>query len=318
MRKALVVGIDFYPNLSNLNGCVNDASSVASILERNYDGTLNFNVKKMLATGKDNAVSRACLEDSITELFSGTGEVAILYFSGHGYTENENGYLITSDSTSRGRDGVKMEDVIEQANKSKINNKIIILDCCHAGEMGTAKYFNNVSIVGEGVTILSACTKGQYALETKGHGVFTSLLIDALYGGAADIMGNISPGGIYAYIDRALGPWSQRPVFKTNVESFVSLRTAKPSLEQGELIQIDKIFQKPDEIFPLDPSFEPESDMPNIENTKVFAVLQKMESVNLVVPVGEEHMYHAAINSKGCKLTPLGLHYWTLVNKKLI
>ena len=127
MRKALVVGIDYYPHLSNLNGCVNDASSVASVLERNYDGTLNFNIKKALATGKDNAVTRACLEDAISDLFSGTGEIAVFYFSGHGYTENENGYLITSDSTSRGRDGVKMEDVIEQANKSKILNKIIMI-----------------------------------------------------------------------------------------------------------------------------------------------------------------------------------------------
>ena len=318
MRKALVVGIDYYPHLSNLNGCVNDASSVASVLERNYDGTLNFNIKKALATGKDNAVTRACLEDAISDLFSGTGEIAVFYFSGHGYTENENGYLITSDSTSRGRDGVKMEDVIEQANKSKILNKIIILDCCHAGELATMKYFNRVSLVGEGVTILSACTKGQYALETNGHGIFTSLLVDALHGGAADIMGNISPGGVYAYIDRALGSWSQRPVFKTNVESFISLRSVKPALAHSDLMKIDEIFKNPGEVFPLNPSFEPDSPSPDSNNTKIFAVLQKMESVNLVVPVGEEHMYYAAMNSKGCKLTPLGLHYWTLVNKKLI
>ena len=318
MRKALVVGIDYYPHLSNLNGCVKDASSVASVLERNYDGTLNFNIKKALATGKDNAVTRACLEDAISDLFSGTGEIAVFYFSGHGYTENENGYLITSDSTSRGRDGVKMEDVIEQANKSKILNKIIILDCCHAGELATMKYFNRVSLVGEGVTILSACTKGQYALETNGHGIFTSLLVDALHGGAADIMGNISPGGVYAYIDRALGSWSQRPVFKTNVESFISLRSVKPGLAHSDLMKIDEIFKNPGEVFPLNPSFEPDSPSPDSNNTKIFAVLQKMESVNLVVPVGEEHMYYAAMNSKGCKLTPLGLHYWTLVNKKLI
>ena len=30
-----------------------------------------------------------------------------------------------------------------------------------------------------------------------------------------------------------------------------------------------------------------------------------MEGVGLVVPVGEEHMYYAAMNSTACKLTAL-------------
>jgi len=38
----------------------------------------------------------------------------------------------------------------------------------------------------------------------------------------------------------------------------------------------------------------------------------------LVVPVGEDHMYYAAINSKSCKLTILGEHYWKLVKKNRI
>lgn len=35
MRKALCVGIDSYKNISDLHGCVNDANSVKSALERN-------------------------------------------------------------------------------------------------------------------------------------------------------------------------------------------------------------------------------------------------------------------------------------------
>ena len=45
----------------------------------------------------------------------------------------------------------------------------------------------------------------------------------------------------------------------------------------------------------------------------VFKNLQRLESVGLVYPVGEEHMYFAAMNSKSCKLTPLGQHYWNCV-----
>jgi hypothetical protein len=37
MRKALVVGIDYYDNVPLLYGCVNDAYSVKSVLDRNAD-----------------------------------------------------------------------------------------------------------------------------------------------------------------------------------------------------------------------------------------------------------------------------------------
>lgn len=38
MRKALVVGIDDYPS-APLHGCINDATSFASIIENNGDGS---------------------------------------------------------------------------------------------------------------------------------------------------------------------------------------------------------------------------------------------------------------------------------------
>ena len=51
---------------------------------------------------------------------------------------------------------------------------------------------------------------------------------------------------------------------------------------------------------------------------KIFAELQKLEGVGLVVPVEEEHMYFAAMKSKGCELTSIGKQYWRLVNKGAI
>ncbi len=47
MKKALIVGIDNYLNISDLTGCVNDAHDVANVLARNADGILNFDVKVM-------------------------------------------------------------------------------------------------------------------------------------------------------------------------------------------------------------------------------------------------------------------------------
>ena len=57
---------------------------------------------------------------------------------------------------------------------------------------------------------------------------------------------------------------------------------------------------------------------PNPENTQKFAVLQKYNRVNLVVPVDAPHMWHAAMESKSCKLTVLGEHYRRLVERDRI
>ena len=50
-------------------------------------------------------------------------------------------------------------------------------------------------------------------------------------------------------------------------------------------------------------------DNPNPSNTAIFSILQKFNRVNLLVPVNAPHMYHAAMESKSCKLTVLGEHY---------
>ena len=54
------------------------------------------------------------------------------------------------------------------------------------------------------------------------------------------------------------------------------------------------------------------------KNIRVFSDLQKLEGIGLVVPVGEEHMYFAAMNSKSCALTSMGKQYWRLVHNNLI
>jgi hypothetical protein len=50
-------------------------------------------------------------------------------------------------------------------------------------------------------------------------------------------------------------------------------------------------------------------------NTAKFAILQKFNRVNLVVPIDAPHMWDAAIESKSCKLTVLGEHYRRLVER---
>lgn len=321
MRKALVVGINYYAHSQPLFGCVDDAHSVKAILERHGDGSVNFDVQLFTGTGPSDVVSRSNLNDYIEKLFSDDSEIALFYFAGHGHIEATGGYLLASDS-KRGDEGVSLTSLLVLANASKAKNKIIVLDSCHSGIAGTPPVSDQNAVLSEGITILTASTKDQYATEENGRGVFTTLFVDALSGVAANLVGDISPGGVYAYVDQSLGAWEQRPVFKTNVKSFVSLRKVQPTIQLVDLQRIVEFFPNRGFQYSLDPSFEPElkgrSDgmpEPNPENTRKFAILQKYNRVNLVVPVGAPHMWHAAMESKSCKLTVLGEHYRQLVAK---
>jgi hypothetical protein len=324
MRRALIVGIDYYEHGSPLFGCVNDAYAVKSILERHDGGSVNFDCMLLTGTGPTDRVNRSDLKDSIEKLFEGEAEIALLYFAGHGHIEATGGYLLTTDSR-RGDEGVSLSEILTLANSSSARNKVIVLDSCHSGIAAAAPTDPRLATLSEGMTVLTASTKDQYATEQNGRGVFTSLFVDALSGSAANLTGDITPGSVYAHIDQSLGAWEQRPVFKTNVRQFVSLRRATPPMALADLRRITEFFPSPGYEFPLDPTFEPElkgrdSGMPAPipENTRIFAILQKYNRLNLLVPVDSRHMWNAAMESKACRLTALGEHYRRLVERNRI
>lgn len=330
MRKALIVGIDYYHQIRALSGCVNDAHNMRSVIERHADGSVNFATPKILtANGPTSAISRTELKDSIRELFAGDSDIALLYFAGHGHIEDTGGYLCASDCKT-GDDGLPISEIMTLANKSNAKNKIIILDSCHSGIAGGRNDSSSLAEIKDGMTILTASTADQYAAEVEGggSGLFTNLLVDALSGAAANLVGDVTPGSIYAHIDQSLGPWAQRPVFKTNVKTFVSLRKVVPPIAMTDLRSIANLFPHAGFQFKLDPSFEPERSCeqnsdptipkPDPKNTATFAILQKFVKVNLLRPVDAPHMWHAAMQSKSCELTVLGEHYRQLVATNLI
>lgn len=324
MRKALIVGIDFYENIVSLRGAVKDARRVNDVLEYNDDEKVNFQTPKlMLGVDENSPVTRADIRNSVKELFAEDAEVALFYFSGHGYIDATGGFLCASDCAS-GDDGLPLQDVMSFANNSPAKNKIILIDSCHSGDAGRSSTSPDIAEIKEGVTILTASTAGQYAMENEEGGVFTTLLVDALSGSAANLVGDVTPGSIYAHIDQSLGTWDQRPVFKTNVKSFVSLRKANSPVKLKSIRKLTKLFTNYDTELSLDPAYEPErsqietSIQPDPIKTANFAILQELVAVNLVEPVGAQHMWHAAMNSKACRLTVLGQYYWKLVSRRLI
>lgn len=294
-RKALVVGIDDYPTCP-LNGCCNDSEAVKDLLSNHENGDPNFSVWK-----KDNVATKGELKGLIEKCFEGDADVALFYYSGHGHIDSVGGYLVTPDF-SQNDYGVSLQEVLTIANNSKCKERIIILDSCYSGFMGSINTVGqNTAVINEGVTIMTASRNSQTSMEIDGHGVFTALFMEALKVGAADITGHISIASIYAFIDKALGPWEQRPVFKTNVTRFTSLREVTPQVDISVLRRITDYFDTENFKYALDPSYEPTNRLDEVHNviepyanernTCIFTDLQKLEGIGLVVPVDENHMY---------------------------
>lgn len=337
-REALVIGNFTYADgEKNLAVCKNDAYYVATLLRHheivspcrkrtmNKTGECegprvpNFNVSELYNLRAEDILQK------VDDLFEGEGELALFYFSGHGREEWWGTGIVGSDNKS-----ISLEDIMHRANASRYRNRIIILDSCFSGAAGEAfKGYGDttraVSFISPGVSVLCACQADQLAFVGSDgtYSCFTSMLIDALDGRAASIDGLISLGSIYDYIDRNMARNAQRPVFKTNVNGFCSLRRVTPVVQEDDLRRMLGYFKADISEIGLNPSFEftnkKNAESLSIEpyadeaNVKIFKDLQKLVSAGLAEPVGEEHMYYAAMNSKSCRLTRSGRFYWHLL-----
>jgi hypothetical protein len=324
----LVIGIDDYAT-APLHGCVNDATAVSQLLESNGDGSPNFSVRTV--TSNDVPVTGAVLGQVVSELFKGEAEMAVLYFAGHGIINPDThvGYIVSQDGR-KGSWGMALSEILGVANDAhpRIKSSVIILDCCHAGYAGEVAGLpgSNASVISTGVTILTATHRDGTAAERQRHGVFTEILLDGLAGGCSDICGNITPASLYSHVDQTLGPWEQRPIYKANVQTFVTLRQVAPKVPLEVLRRLPTYFPDRASVYALDPSYEEDrrnaTDVAHVpvnpDNVRVFKELQRCNRHGLVVPMDAEHMYYAAINSTGCRLTAIGVHYRNLAATKRI
>ena len=310
MRRALIVGIDDY-EWSPLTASINDANAMTGCLEKHENGMPNFDCKKWISSEKK--ITKTFLKKQLTLLFSNEADVALFYFSGHGTQTDLGSYLVTQDAT-KFDEGVSLNDIIIMANQSKAHEVVIILDCCHSGHAGNNPFSDeNIVMLREGVSILTSSRHHQVSkAKRNGYGALTRIICQALDGSASDLLGEVNISAIYNYADKVLSSWQQRPVFKSHVSTMVPLRTVRPHIQLEKLRMLSTYFEKSNSEIKLSPEYEPTEKPANPEKEKVFSHLQSFTSAGLVKPIGEEHMYFAALNKKPCKLTPLGQFYWDL------
>ena len=316
-RRAFLFGIDTYDRFTHLTGCVNDAMSLAPLLAENEDESPNFTV--ISRTSDKSRITRSSVFGDLECLLAPGADVALLYFAGHGQLEQEDLHLVTQDGAPRDT-GLAFSKALKLIQESKVPEVLVILDCCFSGGAGGVPLLgSDVVVLRKGVSILTASRADQVAEEAVGgQGTFSYYLAAALNGGAADVLGKVTVAGLYSYLSESFGAFDQRPMFKAHLDRLHSVRQCKPVVPLPDLRRMTEFFPRSDYLFPLNPSFEPTLEPRDAINEATFGVLQKYRANKLLEPIGTDHMYYAAKESKPCCLTPLGRHYWHQIKQRRV
>ncbi len=318
-RRALLVGINEYQRFSHLRCARDDASLLAKLLERNDDESLNYAVR--CVTDEAETITRARLRQLCLELFDGFDGDLLFFFAGHGAQTPWGGVLVAQDATED-EPGLAMEDILVLANRSPSREVVVILDCCHSGDLGNPPILQglgqDLALLREGVTILAASRPNEPAYEVEGHGAFTYAIAEGLAGGAADLLGNVSAASLFLYADRFFDAWDQRPIYKSHSSCISALRSCRPPVDLAVLKAMRRHFAAADGELRLDPEHEsdPQSkgDSPERQRKRRDAEnLKRLRDARLLESVDGDDLYWTAMNSKGVRLTALGRYYWRLL-----
>jgi hypothetical protein len=318
-RIALLVGINRYESdeFNNLECCVADARDLGELLGRHQGpdpgtpGKTNYACRVL--TSDRTAITAESLsaeiDNAMSRLMDG-GEV-LFYFSGHGLANAEGGFLVTQDGTAE-KPGYPMQRLLEAANRSGNVSVVIILDCCHGGQIGNVadgEGFSEV-LIGPNVTVLAAAGNSQKAAEGGEHSLFTQLVIAALDGGAVDVCGDVSAASVYAYAEQALGPWEQRPVYKSYARQLRPIRRCRPLVPDQVLAQLADWFFLEDDEFPMDPGYEYTTAEADPAKVAIFDQFKLLRDAGLLRGRNGRDLYWTAMESGSVCLTPQGKLFW--------
>ena len=321
MRRALLVGINAYDAMSDLTCCVDDVYALQPLLAFHEDHTPNFACKLLLGShstaqallaSQPERVTFTTLTTALEALFS-FDEKVLFYFSGHGYVKDGETYLVTQDGNNT-LPGLALREILDMANASSAREVLLLLDSCHSGALGEPNLNGSLAkaYLRPGVTLLAASRSDQHAIEKNGHSLFTNLVIGALKGGASDVRGQVSEASIYAYVEQALGPWDQRPIYKSNATHLASVRQCLADIEDDELRRIPQFFPQPNAHYFLNPSYETTHPAALPEHIAIFKLFKHYQVARLLRPTLDNDLYFAAMHSHPVELTPIGQFYWQL------
>ena len=192
-RVALLIGVSEYgEGIPPLSAPPNDVAAMRRILE---DPNLSrFDEVRTLIDPEPSDMRRA-----INRLFSNRGkeDLLLLFFSGHGITDDENRLYLANCRTNKADfdvDAVPASFIQDQSRRSYAKRQILILDCCYSGAFAEGWHTKSVGLDlarelgAEGRVVLTSSTATQpsFQQEEAELSLYTQYLVEGIKTGAAD------------------------------------------------------------------------------------------------------------------------------------
>ncbi|MBE9059877.1 caspase family protein [cf. Phormidesmis sp. LEGE 11477] len=238
-RDALVVGINQYQALPALSASAADAEAVAARLQAQGE----FRVQRLPevikqkrpVVGQRSGLTTQMLESALIKLFKPKGKsipaTALFYFSGHGLQREagiQEGYLATSDTNpGQGNFGISLDWLRRLLQNSPVRQIVVILDCCHSGELLTFRDADPGARPGTDRLFMAASREYESAYEAlEGqHSVFTKALLSGL-NPYEQQGGKISNYSLTEHVSQKLRGELQQPLFESSGSEIVLTRVS--------------------------------------------------------------------------------------------
>jgi hypothetical protein len=124
---AVVIGINNYTDRSNLHTSVNDANTMAELLQ-----SYGYNIIELTDASEEKPTKRNILEKALGEVKSkrDVGKV-VIYFSGHGEKKDDDYYLIPQNSNGHISSYISTQELKESIKGLK--SVAMVVDACNSG-----------------------------------------------------------------------------------------------------------------------------------------------------------------------------------------
>ncbi|HET6500631.1 MAG TPA: FtsK/SpoIIIE domain-containing protein, partial [Amycolatopsis sp.] len=271
-RHALLIATSRYidPTLHRLRAPAQDARDLRELLIDPAVGYFDSAAKVVDGT-------KAEADEGIERLFRGRApeDLVLLYISGHGI-KNDYGQLFFAASNtdlalprSTAINSSFVRDLLEECQAGA---KIVLLDCCYSGAFSAGlapkSSADSVSLdeqlVGRGTYVITATDALEYAFEGEHRyferpvhrSMFTSMVIEALQTGAADVdrNGMITADELYDYVYRKMQPRGiQTPTRYARTEGSFTVAKTRPTTvslttaAKPPPVTLDHLLPAPDE-----------------------------------------------------------------------